>query len=212
MHLILAAAFIFSILILIILFKINDSIIKKRKMPKEKRYKFIKNRLLINIMISCAIFVLISWVVPSLVWHLGAKETNNIERVEMNRRVYALSEADSSMYVGLTTVKGKQKYVFRYERQLNLEPEIVDIKKVEIIEIDATTKIKDPTYEKIAEYKRTRLKDKGTLIASVNDMYSEIDSVTNIKTNTKNWQEKIISEKVRLYIPKDSIKKDYKLK
>ena len=215
MHLFLAAAFIFSILSLILLFRINDSIIRRKKIPRDKRYKFIKNRLFINMIISCIVFVFILWVVPSLVWHLGAKETCNIEKIEVYRKIYALSENDSSVYVGLTTVNGKQKYVFNYVRQLDSKPEIADFNKVEVIAITASEDPKDPkepTYEKIVGYKRTRLKDNGILTDSVNAMYVDIDSIKDIKKSTKDWKETIINEKIKLFIPNDSIKKDYKLK
>jgi hypothetical protein len=209
MHLFLAAAFIFSSLILVLSFKINDFIIRKKKIPKDKRYKFIKNRLLMNIVVSCIIFIFIFRGIPSLIWHLADKETNNIEKVEIRKNMYAISENDSSMYAGLTTVKGKEKYAFRYEGQLDTSAELVDFKGVEVVEIPAS---EVPHYEKIVQYKRSRLKDKGLLTACVNNMYSEIDSVVDIKKNTKDWKEAVIGEKVKLYIPKDSIKKDYKLK
>ena len=215
MHLFLAFAFFFSFLSLILLFRINDSIIRRKKIPKDKRYKFIKNRLLVNMMICCIIFVFLLWGVPSLIWHLGNKETSNIEKIEVYRKIYTLSEEDSSVFVGLTTVNGKQKYAFKYERQLNSKPELVDINKVEVIEIATSEdpkQPKDPTYQKIVGYKRTRLKDNGILANSVNEIYTEIDSVKDIGKNTKDWQETIISERIKLYIPMDSIKKDYKLK
>lgn len=210
MHIFLAIAFIFSILTLFILFKINDLVIKRKKIPKAKRYKFIKNRLATNIIISCLVFVFVFAGLPSLLWQFGEKETSSIEKVEKRGTLYAVNTEDSSMYAGLVTIKGKQKYAFRYEGQLELKPELVDVSKVEVIEINTFEVL--PHYEKIAKYKRSRLKDKGILTTSVNNMYSDIDSVIDIKKNILDWKETMTDEKVKLYIPKDSIIKDYKLK
>ena len=209
MHLILVFALTFSILTLILLFRINDIIIKRKKISKGKTYKFIKSRLLMNIMISCLVFIFIFWVLPFLLWNFGEKESSNIEKIEMKRTIYVLRESENSMYVGLVEAKGNQKYAFRYERQIDTKPELVPLDKGEIIEIPPG---EVPHYEKIVEYKRNRLKDKGIFTAAVNDIYSEIDSVADTKKNIKDWKETVINEKVKLYIPKDSINKDYKLK
>ena len=226
MHLFLVSGFIVAAIIIFFMFRLDDIKIKRNKIAEEKRYKFMKYRLVGKIFIACIVFVVISNVVPYLIWIMSPKEVATIYRVEDRETVYELTDEGGTYYAGRGTLKGKAKYVFKIVAEHGMEEQIIDASKVELVEIAADEK---PKYEKVVQYKRSRLMGKGIIIDAVNDMYCDIDLkptvlkpdpktpniIPNIegksKEDLRGWKETYIKDWVKIYVPKGTLKEDFKL-
>lgn len=220
MHLFLVSGFISAVILVFFLFQVDEYKVKKKNVPRDKRYKYFKNRLPGKIISACIMFVFVSYMLPAAIWILSPKETTMVSKVEVVKEMLELPDDDGGYYAGKAVEKGKEKYVFKIVGKNGSDNTVLDASKVELVPLNSDEK---PRYEKIVQYKRTRLKNSGIIIKAVNEMYCDMDlkpeegvnptliSNTKNKEQQKGWKETYVKEWVKLYIPKGTLKEQYNL-
>lgn len=189
-----------AIIFLLFLFALENKKMNKRKVPRQARFNYMKKRLFSKLMLSCIFLILISKCVPWIIWTKEEKEIVFADRIDAEKGIYPLMDVEGTKYLGQVDDNGKTKYVVTVMGQDVPKSQVFDAQNVEIIEINGNG---SPRYQKIDQYKRVRIKKPGIVYESVNDIYGFGYS--------SGWQETLVKERYKIYIPKNSIKQDYKM-
>lgn len=188
-----------SFLLYVILSIADNVLIRKKDIPKEKRYAYIKRRFFRKLLICIVFMFVLVQGIPWTVWKFSPKEEHVKEKITVKNSIYPLQDVEGTYYLGiLTDSNGKQKYAVNTLADGGISQQILDPKSLEVVNANAGEK---PLYEKVVQYKQVKLKtDKYKLLRdSVNNVYGYISGYKEIKLN----------EKVKLIIPKGTTMDDY---
>ena len=220
MHIFLFLGFILSVLLLLFLYLLDEFKMRQRKIPREKRFDYLKRTVFLKLLISCIFLLLIARGFPFLIWNLGSKDMCQVEKIISKNYIYPLSNSDKKYYVGECTAENVKYYIVNVSKKSVLLNNIKD----EAVQVVNTGKKDDPRYEIVGIYKIKKLKSNNILCSAVNDMYANIyvESITTTKDLEEKKAKKEKGEKVEetvifqkqkivIYAPEGSIKADYKV-
>ena len=214
MHVFLFLGFIIAVLLLLFLYLVDDVKMIKRKVPKDKRFDLMKRTVFLKILICAVVLVVVSRVLPFLIWTFGTKDMCEVDKILTKNKIYKLSSQDSKYYVGEGELEGTKYFVVNVSEKSILYNTI----KEEEVEMQTTGKRDVPRYEIVGIYKIRKLKSNNIFCQAANDMYANIylESMNAVKEEDDKKAKKksdvvYINQKIVMYAPEGSIKKDYKI-
>ena len=220
MHVFLFLGFILSVLLLLFLYLLDEIKMRQKKIPREKRFDYLKRTVFLKLLICCIFLVLIARGLPFLIWNLGSKDMCQVEKIISKNYIYPLSNSAKKYYVGECTTDNVKYYIVNVSQKSQLLNNIKD----EAVQVMNTGKKESPRYEIIGIYKIKKLKSNSILCSAVNDMYANIyiESITTTKDEEEKKEKKEKGEKVEetvvfqkqklvIYAPKGSIIANYKV-
>lgn len=187
-----------AIIFLLFLFMLENAKMNRKKVPRQARFYYMKKRLFSKLVLSCIFLVIVSRGVPWVIWHKEEKEITFADRVDAEKNIYPLMDVEGTKYVGQADDKGKAKYVITIMGTDGPQNQVFEAANVEVVEADGNGA---PRYQKIDQYKKIRIKKQGAVYEAVNDIYGFASG----------WQETLVKERYKIYIPKNTIKEDYKI-
>ena len=214
MHVFLFLGFIIAVLLLLFLYLLDDIKMIKRKVPKDKRFGLMKRSVFLKILICASVLLFVSRVLPFFIWTFGTKDMCETEKVLTKNKMYQLSQNDSKYYVGEGELEGTKYFVVNVSEKSVL----YDTIKEENVKVLPTGKREVPRYEIVGIYKIRKLKSNNIFCQAANDMYANIylQSMDAVKEEDDKKAKKksdvvYLSQKIVIYAPEDSIKKDFKI-
>ena len=185
-----------AIILIVLMYGIDNILMIRRKIPKSQRIKYLENKLLARVLISCILASIIAIALPLLIWFGGKKEYATEETVISNVNLVDLPNDTGEYYVGQETDNNGVFYVYQlFGTQFNA----LNKSKVSDVEIAYTKQGEIPRYTEIATYNKVRLVENKILFSWVNNCFASISG----------WQESLKGKRVKLYIPKDTVLNPY---
>lgn len=214
MHVFLFLGFIIAVMLLLFLYLLDDIKMTKRKIPKGNRFDLMKKTVFVKIIICAVVLLVVSRALPFFIWTFGTKDMCEVEKTLAKNKIYQLSREDSKYYVGESEIEGTKCFVVNVGEKNTLYDKIKD----ENVEILAAGKRDVPRYEIVGIYKIRELKSNNIFFQAANDMYANIylQSMNAVKEEADKKAKKksdvvYISQKIVIYVPEGSIKKNYKI-
>jgi hypothetical protein len=197
-----------SILLILIMYGIDNIKMRLKKIPPKDRINYMKNKLPIRMLIACSMVIFISLIVPGLIWQIGEKERSTGSKVIDSASLDFLPNVSGSYYIGQENVDNENIYVFKL-----LGTQYTTLQKSSATNTDTVTLVdgEQPKYENIQIYSRVRLKLSKASLKGIGSKisYYLLDNVNNIFVDNSGWKQHPEKKKIKLFVPKDSIAKDY---
>lgn len=185
-----------AIILILIMYGIDNILMIRRKIPKNQRIKYLENKLFVRVLIACVIASIISIALPLSIWAVGKKEYSTEEKVINNVNLVDLPNDAGEYYVGQETDSKGEFYVYQL---LGTQFNALNKSKVSDVEIAYIKQGEIPRYEEIATYNMVRLVQSKDIFVWANNCFASISG----------WQESLKNKRVKLYIPKDTVLNPY---
>lgn len=186
-----------ALLIVLIMYIIDNIKMLRKKIPKSQKIKYLQGKLFIRILTACVVTLIISTILPMLIWVTGKKEYSTEEKVINSVTITDLpSQATGQYFVGEETESTGVFYVYQLlgtqytsiSKNKSSDVEIVNIQQGEI-----------PRCDEIGVYNKERLVESKMIYAWANEYFTSISG----------WKETLKGKKVKLYVPKDTVLNPY---
>ncbi|AND83989.1 hypothetical protein GTH52_08450 [Clostridium tyrobutyricum] len=161
---------IFAILVGIILFHRQNKKIKNKDYNEMVIVKYWTRRMVFNIIVMFFTVILVLFIIPFFIWHIGPKEFAISEKIIETKELSPISTNGKNNYVREVNADNSKNYQINTGTTQNPYYESYNYKSVELIKQDTD----DAQYEKIYKYRMKILKGKSLIIKSVNDIYSNV--------------------------------------
>lgn len=143
-----------------------------------------------DLLLACIVMTFITFLVPSVIWFLGEKDTVLDEVITNSSPIYNI---DDQKYFNIVENNSK-KYIVINTSDNSKQLTQYDYSKVEIVE---TSRFMKPRLESVSIYKNYKLVYKNIFVRAVNDIFANIYLDKEDATYLKSIN--------RIYVPKGYI-------
>ncbi|OBR94322.1 MULTISPECIES: hypothetical protein [Clostridium] len=180
---------ILAMLLGVTLFQKQSKKIKNRNYSDELILRYFAKKMIGTIMIMCLVVIIVSLLLPLLIWTLSPKEVGVVDKIIETDTLSPISSYNKNQYIKEVTDKGVKSYIVNVGESSKEDLQSFDSKSTEII----TTNKESAKCEKVAEYTIKKLKGNWIIPKSVNDIYANIYIQYD--------EGKLISNKIKLFVP-----------
>jgi hypothetical protein len=143
-----------------------------------------------DLFLACITMIIITFLIPSVIWFLGKKDRVVDEIVTNSTSIYPI---DTQAYFNIVEINSKKYVAINTSADLKQLTQY-DYSKVEIVETSRFTK---PRCENISIYENYKLVYKNVVVQAVNNMFA------NIYLDKENAT--YLKSVIRIYVPKRTI-------